>query len=422
MADPTLQVQIAFATNPTSAPTWTDVTNDVRSFSIKRGRQHELDRIEAGSLTLVLDNRDRRFDPTYVSGPYYGNVLPLRKVQISATFGGVTYDLFTGFIQAWPMTTPGAFDNLVTLTADDGLKVLGYFKLNNSYAQQLTGARVNAILNDASWTTGNSWILGDATSGVLGSTTIVGPNADRAVDSGVSTVQAQTFTATTASATTALKHLQDVQLVENGLMYVDGRGIFVFKDRQALNTSNKKALATFGNGFVPYYGSPTYSYDDQYIYNQIWVTPTGAANATILNDAASQSQYFVRTKDWSNLPLQDVNGNEVPSLANWLLRTYKQPQLRVTKVSLRPHDDSVWPQILGREIGDLITVNRTPQSLPGGSTISVTCRIGQINHKFDKIAASWQTDWGIEAADLTTYWILGDAAQGVLGMSTIPAY
>jgi hypothetical protein len=33
-----------------------------------------------------LDNLDRRFDPTYTSGAYYPNVLPMRRVRISSGF------------------------------------------------------------------------------------------------------------------------------------------------------------------------------------------------------------------------------------------------------------------------------------------------------------------------------------------------
>src|SRR5215213_3092239 len=104
MSFPTITVEIAFATAPLAVtPTWTDVTAYVKSIpQIRRGRQNALTGIEAGTAVVVLDNRTRRFDPTYASGAYYPNVLPGRKIRISAVYNSTTYYLFTGFIDTWP--------------------------------------------------------------------------------------------------------------------------------------------------------------------------------------------------------------------------------------------------------------------------------------------------------------------------------
>ncbi|MDG9711156.1 LamG-like jellyroll fold domain-containing protein [Streptomyces sp. DH10] len=66
MADgPPITVEVAFDGGPNAdVYTWTDVTPWVTGFGIKRGRNSELDRIEAGTLSLSLDNSDGRFTPT----------------------------------------------------------------------------------------------------------------------------------------------------------------------------------------------------------------------------------------------------------------------------------------------------------------------------------------------------------------------
>lgn len=91
MTWPTVLVEIAFATDPADAPTWTDVTSYCRGISIRRGRESELDRFNPGSCTLTMDNLDRRFDPTYAAGPYYPNVLPMRRVRISTQYAADDY-------------------------------------------------------------------------------------------------------------------------------------------------------------------------------------------------------------------------------------------------------------------------------------------------------------------------------------------
>lgn len=44
--------------------TRTDVTNDVRSVSVRRGRSFQLEQFQAGQATVTLSNNDRDFDPT----------------------------------------------------------------------------------------------------------------------------------------------------------------------------------------------------------------------------------------------------------------------------------------------------------------------------------------------------------------------
>jgi hypothetical protein len=42
-----------------------DVTDEVRSVTVRRGRSRELERYQAGAATVVLDSQDRKYDPSY---------------------------------------------------------------------------------------------------------------------------------------------------------------------------------------------------------------------------------------------------------------------------------------------------------------------------------------------------------------------
>jgi hypothetical protein len=67
------------------APTFAeDISEFVREVSVQRGTQRELQKVEAGTATVVLDNRDGRFTPFDVSSPYYPDVLPMRRMRIFA--------------------------------------------------------------------------------------------------------------------------------------------------------------------------------------------------------------------------------------------------------------------------------------------------------------------------------------------------
>jgi hypothetical protein len=67
------------------------------------GRQNELVRPETGTMILVLRNDHRKYDPTNTSGPYSPNVKPSRPVRHRETFAAVTYDVWNGFIEDFPL-------------------------------------------------------------------------------------------------------------------------------------------------------------------------------------------------------------------------------------------------------------------------------------------------------------------------------
>ena len=83
MADPTVIVRIAFDTDPMAAvPTWTAVSADVQSIYTKRGRRHELGRMETGIAIIELLNVDGDYWPLNAGGAYFGKVLPGKKINI----------------------------------------------------------------------------------------------------------------------------------------------------------------------------------------------------------------------------------------------------------------------------------------------------------------------------------------------------
>ena len=136
MAYPVPIIEIAFDDGPyVVSPTWTDVTSYVREFSTSRGTPDDWTLQADGSASVTLSNRDRRFDPFNTTGPYYGKLLPRRQIRIRATSGGVTYDVFRGFIAGWPPEwTDAGYDSTVTLSCFDALQLLGSSSLPDDWS------------------------------------------------------------------------------------------------------------------------------------------------------------------------------------------------------------------------------------------------------------------------------------------------
>ena len=81
---PSLSCRIAFDSNALDPnPTWTDVSADMLKFSIRRGRQFELDRIEPGQAFVTLRNLDGAYWPDKTDSPHYPEVKPGKRLELA---------------------------------------------------------------------------------------------------------------------------------------------------------------------------------------------------------------------------------------------------------------------------------------------------------------------------------------------------
>lgn len=121
MTVPVLKVEMAFGYDPyDTAPVWTNVTSYVR-----RAPGVKVDRKlgQAGTISMTLSNRDRRFDPTHTAGPYYGYLKRGVQVRVTCTHSATTWTLGEGWVKGWPqqLGTPSTKDSAVQIEAVDAL-------------------------------------------------------------------------------------------------------------------------------------------------------------------------------------------------------------------------------------------------------------------------------------------------------------
>lgn len=408
---PKVVLEVAFDSAPGQTPVWVDVSYYVREVHIRRGRQHELGQPEAGTATILLDNRLRNFDPAYQAGPFYGKILPMRRVRVSAEWEGTCYPLFTGFAESWGLRWGPGLDGVCELQAVDGFKALGLLKVVElSVPQELSGARIQRLLDytgmSGTFVGEGFWVLGDPTTGVLGSTTKVASElvAFRNIEAGQSVVQADTVS------DSILSHMLKVAESEGGMLFIDAAGRLTFHDRHHRLLHETYPVAIFGDQMDASewpYADLELSYDDYWLYNEVRLTRRGGTEQ-VASDAASQQSYLTRTYSATDLLL--TSDGEVLSRAQDLLGRYKQPAIRSEQLALEPTGiDPMWPVVLARELSNRISVLRRPGW--GGQVLVQDYYIEKITH--DITDTGWTITWQMSPAPAGAYWQLGTSSLGV---------
>jgi hypothetical protein len=379
---------------------WTDITEWVVSVSTRRGATRAdgpILRYEAGTATILCKNHDRRFDPTNLAGPYVvagvSQVEPMRAVRIRAEWDGVTYPLWRGYADAWQVDYQGPTGSTVTLTASDAFSVFASYDRPASTpvgGSELSGARIHRVLTSAGW-----------------------PTEDRLIAAGDSTMQATDLEGN------ALSELQLVAESEIGELYVDASGRVVFRNRRAvLNEARSSTVqATFGGQDdspteLPY-ADVGLTYDAQSITNLVSVTRAGGT-PQVREDAPSRARYLTRSYTRSDLLLE--TDAEAASYAGFVLHQGADPELRFNQLILLPRkDERLWPQALGREIGDRIQVIRRPPG--GGDPIVREVFVRGVEHEYRDM--QWTTRFALQAAGRYQFWTIGHPDLGRIGVNAI---
>jgi hypothetical protein len=104
---PVIQLQAAFGASPgdTSAYyTWTDISSRFLGVKGRRGRQFELDQLEASDVSLTLDNSDGALNPLNTASPFWPNVKLMTPVRMIMTWQGQMHQVFNGHFEYLPQT------------------------------------------------------------------------------------------------------------------------------------------------------------------------------------------------------------------------------------------------------------------------------------------------------------------------------
>jgi hypothetical protein len=327
-----------------------DVSNVVDSIETKRGRNPQADQFQTGTLTMRIVDQNGDFNPQNPAGPYYNLLTPMRKVQITATYGATTYPIFAGFITSYTTTTPKNANDVVysTITAVDAFRLAQNAQVSTvagTSAGQLSGARINALLDAIDW-----------------------PASMRDVDAGLTTMQADPGTARTS-----LAAMQTVETSEYGALYVDAAGSFVFQDRDVTAGSTGLAPVVFNdNGSDISYFNAVWRLDDTLVYNSASITRTGGTAQVAINQP-SIDKYFVHSYNQQNLLMQ--TDAVALDYAQAYVASRAETSIRCDAIQLDLYTDNYNTGIIAALDLDYFDPVTITTNQPGGSTLTKTLQV-----------------------------------------------
>jgi hypothetical protein len=366
---------------------FTDITSRVTGLSLSRGKNRDLDRFNAGTLSVSLNNEDRAFDPLFAGSPFFGDIVPRRDVRVLAEGTAVQY---VGKILDWNFEFEPNGRQSASLEAADGFTVLAQQELTPGTAvAQLTGARVDAVLSQVSV----DWPVGE-----------------RVIDTGNSELGADLFEGN------VLSYLQKVEQSEAGLLFIDKSGRVAFVDRLTTPTvDNVTVFADDGTG-IPF-APAALDFGTEQLHNQITVTSPGST--AVANGALSQTRYGIAEITVDTL-IDDAD--TVEGLADLLLSRFQEPQLRfqAIRVDVNKITAPQRAEVFALEIGDVAQVKLTftpngigPAIERYGLVISIGHDISPDDHVMTVGVGSLQTSLFVIGDP--EFGTIGESAPGVLG-------
>jgi hypothetical protein len=320
-----------------------EVTKDVFSISVNRGRNRDLERTNAGTLSVQLRNQTRRYDPLNVDSDLQGYIEPKKPIRVFIN----SFFAFTGLSEDWNFDYTQGGQSTASVSAADGFATFArQTNLNSVVPEQGSGARINAVLNQR---------------------TVAWPENERDINPGDTTLDAGILEGN------VLGYLNSVEESESGLIFMTKEGKFAFRPRLVPTVSNAPIFADDSNG-IPYEDIQI-SYGSELLANRS--TITSQAGTAIAENTSSMVTYGVTEKDFETLLSSEA---QLEALADYIVTRYGEPEYRIENVTvnLRALPDTQAVECLALELGDQANVIFTPNRI--GSPVAVRGRIVGITH------------------------------------------
>ena len=379
-----MEVSFAFGDDPFDiSPTYVEVTSQVVSVTINRGRTDYLSPFPTGTCTVVLKDETRDFDPLNTGSPYWvsGATQIVPRVQMRVQVddsGGGPKTLFEGHVRprdGWQYSYSAApAFTTVTVHCEDLLGLLATAWLDeiaSNHGGNTASARVGLVCDEA---------------GI--------PGGWRSWENGTITLAPTTW------GENALEHVQKVVEAEGGVLYATRTGEIRMDGRYAVQEVTRQSTVqdTFDD---------TASYAD-YLHGQIEIDYrtdvvnkvsafNGAGEGGTATDATSIAAYGEARLERTGLLVSD--GNQAEALAEWLVAGLKDPEVSIKRISFAAWaNDALRDAAATSELHDRILVRFTPPNDGDTGLISQEVLVESIVHQMT--LTDWTVTWGFNPAAL----------------------
>jgi hypothetical protein len=298
--------------------------------------------------------------------PLYGYVKP--KQRVYATINGNS--IFSGWIDDWSFTYDVTGEASASLVASELSTLFAnqFFLKDRTFPAELSGARISRVLNldEVAWPGGST------------------------IDAGTQMLDK----AAVVLGTNVLDYLRQVEVSEQGQLYVEGQDNLYFDDN-SVGASTVGGFPTFaddGSGY--YYEALDVSYTTQLLYNNIQVNAwDGIANRVAITPTSSKLFSPI------SLSVDGVlytNGDKLQNLASYISSKYSEPEYRFNSITVNMFALDLGQQSVLRSrtpLNGFAQVIFTPNGV--GSAITRYVRIIGITH--DVTAGSHLVTFNLES-------------------------
>jgi len=367
-----------------------DVTEYVKELSINRGRTDALQDFSAGTCSVVLNNNDRRFDPSNTSSPYIdpdtslSGVVPRRKVEVYYGSTPISSGRITDIdIEYSPQ--PATLSTVTIDASDDFIRLASTTLSQHTPSAALSGAQITALLDRAE----------------------VNYPSTRNISTGTANLGAFEIDANSNT----LDLLHSIARTEQGYLFIAGDGDLTFTDK-VTNSFAAPSVTFADDGTGVAYSELAIQYGDEFLYNKIdCVNETGVTSSA--EDASSQTLFGISTLTLRGLRF--ASDSAASSLATFLLDFYKDPVYRFSDVRVDFAGSTISTAnqalIVALDLGSNVRVKRT---FATGSPLSVSqdVTIQRIQHSISPIAHA--VKFALSQARIVFPLVLNSATRGTL--------
>jgi len=371
----------------TSPEPTVDLTPNVYQISIVRGRSIQRDQYEAGTCTVRVYDPLSYFSPQNTASPYYGKLVPLRKLRVSATTSTTQKYLFSGYVTDYKYFYPtGQETAYVDIVCSDAFRLFNLANITtvaDSGASQTTGTRIGKILDQVSF-----------------------PSSMRTIAAG-----ANTCIADPATSRTSLAAIKNAEFSETGAFYMDGSGTAIFKSRAQVMASLAATPTAFNQtGGIPY-KNLKFSFDDKLIINQANLTRVGGTTQVATNQT-SIDKYFPHSVTQADLVAE--TDTIVSNIAKEYVATRQETTIRIDELQCDLLDPNVpTDTMIGLDyFSNLLITNIQPD----GSTIVKNLQFQGVNWS---ITPNKMTCTITTLEPIADSFIVSSSYYGIIGTSTL---